>query len=440
MPEAGAYPKKYWWVVLVAVPIVLALIAQVSGLFRRGGSSPSPTVVQTGDKSIAQVGDGGTINVTNNDFSTKLFVTNVAVITSEYEKLRGQPLTDEALKRQIEQAVAQAVAGKSSESVRMFEELSRTMPLPSIYNNLGVAYAKAGQTEEARKAFTEAIQRDPQQPDAQKNLALLATAKMPSAPGRPTSPGLKVESSSLPTIVIEPLTAAPAALKEMHIVESGTKLGSTYRVKYSVEPGSSTIVEPGKYDVFFKSSGNGTFVLTTDLEVKEGTQVRINPAALVGYLQVEPLTRQGFPAIKEVTVFQAGTTGYRLIFQRSENPGELMPITPGTYDIAAKSTEDQDFALAKNVEVKLLETARIRTNDELGAFVVRDPKVAGSKVELVYVLRAGGNEIVAQSEHFDRPLIVSTDEAYDIALKQPGGLTRIRTKVTPKRGEVTIVP
>jgi hypothetical protein len=438
-PEPKAYPKKYWWVVLVALPIVLALIAVLPGLLRGGGGGSSRTVVNAGDDAKIAT-DGGTINITNNDFSTKLFVTNVAVIASEYQKYQGQPLTDEALKREIEQAVAQAFAGKSGESARLLEELSRKMPLPSIYNNLGVAYAKDGKTDEAQRAFAEAIKRDPQQPDAQKNMALLASAKMASAPARPTSPGLKVESSSLPTIVLDPLTAAPAALKEVHIVESGTKLGSSYRVKYSVEPGNPTIVEPGKYDVVFKSTGGGTFVLAANVEVKEGTQVRVNPAALVGYLQVEPLTHPGFPAIKEVTVFQAGTSGYRLIFQRSENAGELMPIAPGTYDVAAKSTEDQDFTLAKNVEVKLLETGRIRSNDELAAFVVSDPKVAGAKVELVYVLKAGTNEIVAQSERFGRPLIVGPGEAYDIALKQPGGLTRIRTGLTAKRGEVIAVP
>jgi len=438
--EPRAYPKKYWWVVLVVLPIVLALITAFSGLFGRGGGS-SPGISQTGGaQNVAVSGTGNTVNI-KNDFSTNLYLTtNISIIAAEYEKQLGRPLTDEALKREIEQAVAQAVAGRSSESVRLFEELSRKVPLPSIYNNLGVALAKEGQTDAAQKAFTEAVQRDPQQQDAQKNLALLASAKMAPAPGRPASPAVKVESSSLPTIVIEPFASAPDALKEVHIVDSGTSLGSSYRVKYSVQPGSSTIVEPGKYDAVFKSSGGGTFVLADNVEVKESTQVRINPAALVGYLQVEPLTRQGFPAIKEVNVFKAGTTGYRFIFQRSEKAGELMPIAPGNYDIAAKTADDQEFMLATNVEVKTLETRRIQTNDEVAAFVVHDPKVAGAKVELVYVLRAGSNEIAAQSQQFGRPLLVRPGEAYDIALKQPGGVTPIRKGVTAKRGEVTSVP
>jgi hypothetical protein len=80
-------------------------------------------------------------------------VISASTIGKATKKYLGRPLNDEALKREIEQAIAQAVAGKSGESVRLFEELSRKVPVPSIYNNLGVEYAKAGQTEkEARSA------------------------------------------------------------------------------------------------------------------------------------------------------------------------------------------------------------------------------------------------------------------------------------------------
>ena len=446
--EPRVYPQKYWWVVLVALPIVLALITMFSGVFSRGGGrsggsgtgSAPPSISQTGGgQNVAVGGTRNIVNVTNNDYSTKLYLTtNISVFAAEYEKAEGRPLTDEALKRQIEQAVAQATSGKGSESLQLFEALSRQIPLPSIYNNLGVEYARAGHTADAQKAFIEAIRRDPQQEDARTNLAQLA--KMAPAPTRPTSPALNVESSTLPTIAIEPLTSAPSAFQEVHIVDSGTSLGSSYRVKYSAKPGSSTIVEPGKYDVVFKSSGGGTFVLADNVDVKERQLVRINPAALVGYLQVEPLTRKGFPPIKDVTVFKAGTTGYRFIFQRSESPGELIPIAPGAYEVVAKTTEDQDFTLAKSVEVKALETQRIPTNDEVAAFVVHDPKVAGSKVELVYILRAGSNQIAAESKQFERPLLVQPGEAYDIALKQPAGLTKIRTGVVAKRGELMAVP
>ena len=108
--------------------------------------------------------------------------------------------------------------------------------------------------------------------------------------------------------------------------------------------------------------------------------------------------------------------------------------------MVAKTTEDQDFTLAKSVEVKALETRRIPTNDEVAAFVVHDPKIAGAKVELVYVLRAGTNEIAAQSEQFEMPLLVHPGEAYDISLKQPGAVTPIRRGISAKPGEVKSIP
>src|SRR5262249_39311774 len=288
--ETGTYPKKYWWVVLVVVPIVLGLIAATQVLLPR--SAPGVSQTQTGIGNVAQNGTWN-VNMTNADLSTKLYVTNISVSAGEYQKYQGQPL-DEGLKREIDQAIAQASAGKSSESIRRFEEIVRKAPLPAIYNNLGVEYAKAGQTQLAQQAFAAAIQRDPQQQDAQKNLALLSTVKMAPPPGRPASPAVKVESSAVPTIAIEPLAPAPSTLKEVHIVESGTELGSSYRFKYNVEPGNSTIVEPGTYDIVFKSPSNATFVLARNVEVKAGTLVRINPAALVGYIQVEQLTARGF--------------------------------------------------------------------------------------------------------------------------------------------------
>jgi ABC-type Na+ efflux pump permease subunit len=42
MGETKDYPRKYWWVVIVALPIVLGLIAVVPGLMSKaGGGAPS---------------------------------------------------------------------------------------------------------------------------------------------------------------------------------------------------------------------------------------------------------------------------------------------------------------------------------------------------------------------------------------------------------------
>ena len=63
--------------------------------------------------------------------------------------------------------------------------------------------------------------------------------------------------------------------------------------------------------------------------------------------------------------------------------------------------------------------------------------MSGLELEAIYALRAGTNEIAAESKHFGEPILVYAGEAYDIALKQSGGLTRIKSSVTPKRGALT---
>ena len=57
-------------------------------------------------------------------------------------------------------------------------------------------------------------------------------------------------------------------------------------------------------------------------------------------------------------------------------------------------------------------------------------------MKLVYALKAGTTQIAAQVEAWDVPMLVPAGLAYDIALKQAAGLTRIRTAITPGRGEL----
>ena len=209
MQDAPSYPKKYWWLVVLVLPIVLGLIALLPRFLDKKAEPGAPSVKQDGIGNISQ-GGSGNVNIANSDLSSKMYVTNVSIIASEYAKYQGQALNDEELKRQIDRAVSEAVSGRHGESIRLFEELSRKVPLPAIYNNLGVEYAKAGRPEAAQKAFNEAIQKDPTNQEARKNLDLLTGRKRDDKP-RSTSAAVKTEASALPAIVIEPLDGSPDA-------------------------------------------------------------------------------------------------------------------------------------------------------------------------------------------------------------------------------------
>ena len=292
-------------------------------------------------------------------------------------------------------------------------------------------------TEQARKTANEAI-------GSEKNLAKTteSLAAAPSVKERLEHPAIaasavKFEKSAVPAIVVEKFEPSPDALDEFNVVQAGTDLSGMYPVKYQPKPGSTVVVEPGAYDIVARTKGGGTFLLAANIEVKEGTVARIDPNPILGSIVVDPLTRKGFPEIKEIIVFDAGTSGRRLIRQRTEKPGAMLPIPAGTYDVECKTADGREFILVKNVSVKARESKRIATDNEIAGFVVNDPKVSGLEVEAIYALRAGTNEIAAESKHFGEPILIYAGESYDIALKQSGGVARIKSNVTPKRGALT---
>jgi len=93
-------------------------------------------------------------------------------------------------------------------------------------------------TEQAKEAANEAI-------STEKTLGNTATA----------TSAVKFERSSMPAITVEKFDGPPDTLNEFHLVEGGTDLGGTYRIKYQPKPDTALVVEPGIYDVVAKTSG-----------------------------------------------------------------------------------------------------------------------------------------------------------------------------------------
>ena len=291
-------------------------------------------------------------------------------------------------------------------------------------------------TDQAKEAANDAINKEKTLAKATEPLAVTQSPTPSQHPPTATS-AVKFEKSSVPAIVVEKFEPSPDALDEFHVVQAGTDLSGMYQVKYQPKPGGTVVVEPGAYDILAKTKGGGTFLLAGNIEVKDRTIARINPNPVLGSIIVDPLTRKGFPEIKEIVVFDAGTTGRRLIRQRTGKPGAMLPIPAGTYDVECKTADGSEFILVKNVPVNARESIRISTDNEIAGFVVNDPKISGLEMEAIYALRAGTNEIAAEGKKFGEPILVYAGESYDIALKQSGGLARIKSNVTPKRGELT---
>jgi len=417
-------PRKYWWVVAVAVPVAVALISVVPGLFKSSGSG--------GGTSTAITGDNNTVNF---DYSThNTFVTNVNIIAREYELQTGQPLGDD-VRRQIESAVNAAMQNNHTESIRLLEQVAQTAPVPAIYHNLGVEYAKTQNVNASRQAFELSKAKMAEVAAAAANNRPLSAAAL--SPPTVSGPGVRTESSAVPAMTIDALSAPYEAPDEIHVVAHGTALSGSYQVKYQPQPGTTVVMEPGAYDVLMKVSSYGAgFVLASNVVVREGTLTHINPNPLVGGIGVEPVSKKGFPLVKEIQFIDRSSGDKRLLAQRTDKLGVTLPIAPGTYDVIGTTIYEQQVEIASNLAVKAGQIIRLDTLGQVAAIVVHAPNVKGLDMKAVYALKTGTNQIAAKVEAWDVPMLVPAGVSYDIALEQSAGVTRIRSGLTPGRGEL----
>jgi hypothetical protein len=421
-------PRKYWWVVVVAVPVAVALISIVPGLFKPSGSG--------GGTSTAITGNNNTVSF---DYSThNSFVTNLNVIAREYELQTGRPLSDD-LRRQIESALNAAMQNNHTESIRLLEQVAQTAPIPAIYHNLGVEYAKTQNVNASRQAFELSKAKIAEvAAAAANNRPLSATALTPPSV---SGPGVRTESSAVPAMMIDALSAPYEAPGEIQVIEHGTSVSGSYQVKYQPQPGTTVLMEPGAYDVLMKVSSYGAgFVLASNVVVREGTLTHINPNSLVGGIGVEPVSKKGFPLIKSLQFIDRSSGDKRLLAQQTDKLGVTLPIAPGTYDVIGTTIYGQQVEIAENLVVKAGQITRLDTLGQVAAIVVHAPNVKGLDMKAVYALKAGTNQIAAKVEAWDVPMLVPVGVSYDIALEQSAGLTRIRSGLTPKGGELVDIP
>lgn len=153
MSKKTDYPRKYWWLILVVVPIVVAvigLVAVIVPLFFK----PTPTALPPG------------ITITNNKFAGDMYFVTQVVNPSDVSKEQNA--------QQIVHAASSLVESKNyAGALSTLEQAAVEYPLPSIYNNLGVLYANQGDYQKAEQAYQSALRLDPNDQTANFNLGLL---------------------------------------------------------------------------------------------------------------------------------------------------------------------------------------------------------------------------------------------------------------------------
>ena len=155
---ASGYPKKYWWLVLVIVPVLLAAIQFQPWK----GSSPSS--------------DAGR-SVAAHEIGTAV-LGDVSVVVNEAASAGAT--IDPELRKMIEEAVTLGRQGKHDAAIARIEKVrqssSSVAALPSLLTGLGAEYAAAGKIEQARQSFEEVLQKDPTNQMAWKALGVLPDA------------------------------------------------------------------------------------------------------------------------------------------------------------------------------------------------------------------------------------------------------------------------
>jgi hypothetical protein len=322
-----------------------------------------------------------------------------------------------------------------AESVRLFEKVAETAPVPAVYNNLGVEYAKVQNPVASRRAFELSKAKIAEVAEAAaKNRPLAEDAlKAPSVSG----PSVRTESSSVPAMVIEPFVPPYVGPSEIHVVAHGTPVSGSYQIKYKPEAGTTVVMEPGAYDLLFKVSSYGAgFVFASNVAVRESTLTRINPNGLVGGIAIEAVSKKGFPLLKNVQFIDRATGDKRLLAQQTDKMGVTLPLAPGAYDAVGTTTDGQTRELATNLTVRAGQITKFDTLGQMASIIVHAPSVKGLDMKAVYALKAGTNQIHGKVEAWDVPMLVPGGATYDIALEQSAGLTRIKTGITPGRGEL----
>lgn len=144
--------KRYWWLIAIVVPIVLAVIGIVPNLIDslKPKSSPLP--------------EG--ISITNTNFVNNMYF--VTQVTSAGDSAKAQ-----AAQQVIQNATGLVQNKDYANAITQLEQAATQYQYPSIYNNLGVLYANLGEYDKARDAYNRALKLDPNDQAANFNLGLL---------------------------------------------------------------------------------------------------------------------------------------------------------------------------------------------------------------------------------------------------------------------------
>ena len=147
-------PKKYWWAIGIAVPIIVAIISVI----------PQLTSTDVEHESFY-------VDVVGTQFNGKIAFNNVTVIQEQALGKLGEDLSKDTVDK-LHQALKLASDKKFDQAISAFESIAKIVSVPAVYNNLGAAHLGSGNKAQAKDAFNKALSEAPEQATAQFNLQL----------------------------------------------------------------------------------------------------------------------------------------------------------------------------------------------------------------------------------------------------------------------------
>jgi tetratricopeptide (TPR) repeat protein len=165
-------PKKYWWVIGAAVPIVVAIIGIIPNFTPSNGS-----------------GEKYYVDVAETQFNGKVAFNNVTIVTQQTQQQLGAELPS-GLVEKIQEAFKLIESKDFEEAIPVLESVAKAAPAPAILNNIGAAYLALGNKEKAISSFKKSLSQAPDQESARFNLS--------QAKPKPSTTPSKIDNESEP--------------------------------------------------------------------------------------------------------------------------------------------------------------------------------------------------------------------------------------------------
>lgn len=163
-------PRRWWWVVAIALPVGYALVDLSVKLLDVLMPAPERSaltegvLIQGGQVRAARI-VGGNYREGDRIESTFAFTT-VTLMAREIATTTGTPPSEEQ-RRHLEQAMAWIKEGVVDRAIPLLETVAETSPSPSVLNNLATAYWMEGDERRARATLDRVKSTDSASPEAQ---------------------------------------------------------------------------------------------------------------------------------------------------------------------------------------------------------------------------------------------------------------------------------